>query len=181
MQAFKPENPIWLMRTDVRQVPAELPEAGPAQGQLPVTLLEESEPIEVNNVLAVHNLMKRVAGRTVQVRETVKEGDGYKLKLTLFRNGLSIQDWRQQRESQGVSLYDEKGRPLTRGGLNAEDNGDQVDYDMTFMKADEAGNRTGSAPAAKPASTPSRLVVQVPLEPKQLTVPFEFRDLSIEK
>ena len=138
MQAYKPESPVWLMRTDVKKVPAGCQKLGRLKGNFHVVLLEESEPLEVNDILTVHNLMKKVAGRTVQVRETVKEAEAYKLKLTVFRNGLSNQEWRQQREAQGISLLDEKGRPLIRGGYNAEENGDQVDYELTFLKADDA-------------------------------------------
>jgi hypothetical protein len=175
MQVFKPENPIWLMRTDIKHVPADCGKLTRLKGNFRIILLEQSDPLEVPNILAIHNALRKIGGGTVQIKELVKDGEGYKLRLTIFRNGLSTQEWRQQRESQGVSLLDEKSRPLTRGGFNADENGDQVDYELNFFKVDptgQAGNGTGD---------PVKLVMQLPLEPREVTVPFEFKDLAIQK
>jgi hypothetical protein len=173
MQVFKPENPIWLMRTDIKHVPADCKKLKNVKGSFRIVLLEQSEPFEVPNIMTVRNALRKVGERTVQIKEAVKEGEGYKVRLTIFRNGLSTQEWRQQRESQGVQLLDEKGRPLARGGFNADENGDQVDYEFNFFKIDPTGQ------AVNNAGDPSKLVIQLPLEPREVTVPFEFKELAI--
>ncbi len=175
MQVFKPDNPIWLMRTDINHVPADCQKLRNVKGNFRIVLLEQSDPIEVPGILTVHNALRKIGQRTVQVKDVVKEGEGYKVRLTVFRNGLSSQDWRQQRESQGVQLLDDKGRPLTRGGFTGEENGDQVDYEFNFFKADPTGQ------VANNAGDPSKLVVQLPLEPREVIVPFEFKELAIQK
>jgi len=175
MQVFKPENPIWLMRTDIKHVPAGCRKLSRVKGNFRIVLLEQSDPIEVPNILAIHNALRKVGGRTVQIKEAVKDGEGFKLRLTIFRNGLSTQEWRQQRESQCIALLDEKSHPLTRGGFNADENGDQVDYELNFFKTDPTGQATNGT------GDPAKLVMQLPLEPREVTVPFEFKELPIEK
>jgi len=175
MEVFKPDNPIWLMRTDIKHVPANCTKLKNVKGNFRIVLLEQSEPIEFPSIMTVHNALRKIGERTVQIKEAVKEGEGYKVRLTIFRNGLSTQDWRQQRESQGVQLLDEKGRSLTHGGFNAEENGDQVDYEFNFFKVDPTGQ------AVNNAGDPSKLIVQLPLEPREVTVPFEFKELAIQK
>lgn len=175
MQVFKPENPIWLMRTDIKHVPADCRKIENLKGNFRIVLLEQSDPLEVPNIMSIHNALRKVGGRIVQIKEAVKEGDGYKVRLTIFRNGLSTQDWRQQRESQGIALLDDKGRGLTRGGFNADENGDQVDYELNFSKVDPTGQ------TATGAGEPNKLVIQLPLEPREVTVPFEFKELAIQK
>jgi hypothetical protein len=64
---------------------------------------------------------------------------------------------------------------LTRGGFNADENGDQVDYEFNFFKIDPTGQ------AVNNAGDPSKLVIQLPLEPREVTVPFEFKELAIQK
>ena len=163
------------MRTDIRHVPTDCKTLKNVKGSFRIVLLEQAEPLEVLNILTVHNALRKVGEHTVQIKEAVKDGEGYKVRLTIFRNGLSTQEWRRQRESQGVQLLDEKSRPLARGGFNAEENGDQVDYEFNFFKVDP------TAQAANAAGDPSKLVIQLPLEPREVTVPFEFKELAIQK
>lgn len=171
MQAYKPESPVWIMRTNVPALAAETTKLKRMRGSFSVDLLEQSDPIEIDNVLNAANVMRKAGRQAVQLQEIRREGELYRVKLILSRNGLSQQDWRQQRESEGINLYDAKGRPLSRAGFDAQDQGEQVIYDLQFI----ANPASPTGPGA-----PAKLTVRIPLEPRPVKVPFEFEDLAIE-
>ena len=102
------------MRTDIRHVPTDCKTLKNVKGSFRIVLLEQAEPFEVLNILTVHNALRKVGERTVQIKEAVKDGEGYKVRLTIFRNGLSTQESRQQRESQGVQLLTKFPPPRPR-------------------------------------------------------------------
>lgn len=167
MQAFKPESPIWSMRTVLKEVPLGAV-ALRIKGSFKITLLELSEPLEFNNLVTAQNVLRKTAGQTAQLHEVQCGPTEIVARVTLFRDGLSVQDWRQQREEQSIMMFDNTGHPLQRTEVNATEVGDQVDYRITY-----------SVPTAP--ATPGKLVIRIPLEQRDITVPFEFKNLPIEK
>jgi hypothetical protein len=132
------------------------------------------------------NVSRRVGKQSLMLREVTKENDGkvYRMKLLLSRNGLSAQEWRQAREVEGISLFDGRGRAMTRSGFEAQEEADQVLYDMQFVAAvgeDDAGGGAGGARGENPKLAPAKLVCRVPLEPREVTVPFEFGAMPVER
>ena len=144
--------------TNIKHVPADCRKIENLKGSFRIVLLQQTDPLEVPNILSIHNALR--SRRLDRADQGTGQGAGdLQAALTLFRNGLSTQDWREQRESQGFSLRDDKGRLLTRGAFNAEENGDQVDYELTFFKSDPSGQLPGGA------GEPATLIMQLPLEP----------------
>jgi hypothetical protein len=174
MQGYRAESPIWVMSTVLTKLPAGAggDKLKRVRGTFQITLLEQSEPLVIDNVLGAHGVVRRAGRQSVLVQEVVRNGDAYKVKLVLSRNGLSPRDWRQDREREGIQLQDAKGRPWTRTGVEAQDDGDQVVYDLNFV----SGGDTPDAPGP-----PTRLVCQIPLEPREVNVPFELTDVGVEK
>lgn len=172
---YKASSSTWSMSTVLTKLPAGAD--GDAlkrlRGSFKITLLDQSDPIVVDDVLAARGVVRRAGRQSILVQEVIRNGDQYRVKLVVGRNGLTPQPWRQEREAEGVVLMDAKGRPWARGGNSAEiqDDGEQAAYDLSFV--------AGGDP--DPPGTPARLVCQVPLEPRELVVPFELADVAVEK
>jgi hypothetical protein len=205
LQSIKEDSPIWQMRTTVRGVPPGCTRLTKLKGTFRVVLLEQSEPVEVADVLTARNVLRRVGGQSVVLQEVTRQKEeqpgqaqgGYQVKLMLSRNGLSQRPWRQAREVEGIRLFDANGRPMMRASYDVKESGEQVLYDLEYYPgaAPAVGdvpilpqprnvfgldNAAGAAGAAA-ASPPARLVCQVPLEPREVTVPFEFGEIPVER
>jgi hypothetical protein len=174
LQVFKPQSPVWMMRTVVPAVPLTSRTLGRVKGSFTITLLEQGEPVEVPDVQSARNVVLKAGRQMIQVHEVAREGnrtDTYRVTLTLSRNGLSERDWRQAREAEGICLFDAKGRGLTRSWFEAKEGGEQVAYNLFYT----GGGNPGML------SPPARLVCRVPLEPREVTVSFELTGLAIEQ
>ena len=179
MQAYRPESPIWVMRTVIPRFPSDATRIGQLKGSFRISLLEQSPVIEIDDALKARNLLRRVGRQTLQVHEVTRPDQVYGVNLTLTRNGLSPQAWRHARELQGINLIDDKGHSLTRGRTDTADLGDQVTYALTFLPAADA-----PATVAGPGDDqvpPVKLVCRIPLEPRTVTIPFEMHDVPLEQ
>ena len=129
----------------------------------------------------VRNVSRRAGKQSLTLREVTKENDGqvYRVKLLLSRNGLSAQEWRQGREVEGVTLLDGRGRAMLRAGFDAQEDADQVLYDMQFVP--NLGEEDARAGREDGMRAPAKLVCRVPLEPREVTVPFEFGAMPVER
>jgi hypothetical protein len=134
--------------------------------------------IEIDDVLRARNVVRRVGRQIIQLHEVTRADKTYSVRLTLTRNGLSPQDWRQAREAQGIALIDDKGRSLIRGQMEPTDDGDQVTYLLTFVPPP---NVTATVGAPGDSPPPVKLVCRIPLEPRTVTIPFEMHDLPLEQ
>jgi hypothetical protein len=173
MQAYRPDSPIWVMHTVLTRFPADATRLGELKGSFRIALLEQSPRIEIDDVRSVRNVVRRVGRQTVQLHEVIQTDKTCNVRLTLTRNGLSPQDWRQAREVQGIELLDAKGRGLVRGQMEPTDDGEQVTYSLNFISPGD--------PAADPSSLPAKLVCRIPLEPRTVTIPFAMHDLPLEQ
>jgi hypothetical protein len=178
MQAYRPESPIWVMHTVVSRFPADSNRLGQLNGSFRIQVLEQSPLIEIDDVLRARNVVRRAGRQIIQLHEVTRADKTYSVRLTLTRNGLSPQDWRQAREAQGIALIDDKGRSLVRGQMEPTDDGDQVTYLLTFVPPPDVTATVG-APGDSPP--PVKLVCRIPLEPRTVTIPFEMHDLPLEQ
>jgi hypothetical protein len=85
----------------------------------------------------------------------------------ITRGGLSEQAWRPELEPQGIQLLDDEGKVLQRIESQTQEAGGQVSYELLFM----APNRQNHPP--------TKLLWQIPLEPREQLVRFELNDLPI--
>ena len=161
---------MWTMRTILPKVPVASPRLHRLGGTFQLKLIEQSDPVEIGNVLGVRNVLRRVGRQAIQLVEVTKVNEAFHVKVIVSRNGLSEQEWRGSRELNGIQLFDAKGRPLARGSFDTQEDGDQVTYDITFV-----GGGDPDGPGL-----PAKLVCQLPLEEREVTVPFEFIDLPVQ-
>jgi hypothetical protein len=125
------------------------------------------------------------AARTVGgLRVTVKNLDGSRCDLTVYRDGRNDAEWygvRMQLYAGEAQLLDDKGQVVARGqsGLEADESPDSQRLDLRMRFAKEGGGDEGKEARKQPASEASRLVWTFPLESRELVIPFELRDLPV--
>ena len=68
---------------------------------------------------------------------------------------------------------------MTRAGFEVQEDADQVLYDMQFVPAVSEEDARAAREDGKQA--PAKLVCRVPLEPREVTVPFEFGAMPVER
>jgi hypothetical protein len=145
----------------------------------------------------------RGATRTLGgLRVTVKSADARQAELTVFRDGRGDPEWaavRMQLSAGQAQLLDDRGQVVARstggGGGEADESPDnqRIDLRLRFARESDGGGGgaetpaegkrkpvTAAAPSPSPSSPdPVRLVWEIPVEARELVVPFEFRDLPI--
>jgi hypothetical protein len=166
MQGFAERSPMWLMRGMLHSVPIGAKQFGKLSGNFSITIVELSEPRQIKDILKATGRSIRNGAQALQLTSIEKEGTNYRLKCVLTRGGLTQQSWRGEMENHGIQLLDSQGRSLRRTELQAQENGDAVSYELAFMTT----NRD---------QEPATLVWQVPLEPRELVIPFEFKDVAV--
>lgn len=133
------------------------------------------ETLEVENILLARNLPRTIAGRRFLFRSARKNGNGYEVKLTAYRDGLPDADWQQITSPHDfIRLADDKDRPIPFSGVSDSDGGEkQITFTLQFETPTPPGNPNASRPADVPGK-PSKLVWDIPVETRVLQVPFEF-------
>ncbi|MDB5296137.1 MAG: hypothetical protein JWO31_2120, partial [Phycisphaerales bacterium] len=132
----------------------------------------ESEKIDLA-VAGLRGTTKAIKGVRVTFGELTKTGDGWQVKLTAAAaeaNPLwqEVQNTIQTR----LRVVDAAGQPLEQQGFGSTGNGSSVEVQLTFAPSHRAedGRQSGD---------PARLTWEVPTRTRDVTVPFEFRDLKL--
>jgi hypothetical protein len=125
------------------------------------------------------NATRNVGG----LRVTVRNVDPNRCELSVYRDGRSDAEWfavRMQLYASRARLTDEPGTVVARSqpGPDADDSPDNNQRMDVRMRLTREGAEDRGAAGGVP-STPTRLLWEFPTELRQLTVPFEFRDLPI--
>jgi hypothetical protein len=128
---------------------------------------------------------RTLAGLRVQRRSV----DSGKCELSVFRDGRDDAERyaaRMQLLAGQAQLFDAGGRVVARsqGGVEAEESADndKLDVRLRFIREPSPAEdvKPGKRKAAATAPPePARLVWEFPAESRELSVPFEFRDLPI--
>ena len=146
------------------------------KGTIFLQIPERIQTLEVPDILAVTELRRTVGGRRVLIHKAAKVQGGYEVDVTLFRDSLSDEDWQRcQTPGDLVRLVDAKGLPILFNNVT-DNEGDekQVRLKLQFENPNNLPNG-GSGPVGPPA----RLIWEIPLERREISVPFEFRDLPL--
>jgi hypothetical protein len=169
MQTYKDGSPIWMMRGVIKGIPAAATRLKQFRGSFSLTAVEQSEPQEIPDFLQAAQTVCRSGRQSLQVVSVTLQDQMYEVKAILTRGGLSPQEWRSAMEADGIRLFDAQGRPLRKLRTSFQDGGGQVFAEFSFEKPTPA-----SAGAVK-------LLWRMPLESRDMSVPFELNDLAIEK
>lgn len=143
------------------------------KGKIKFLIQTKSETLDVPDILKVNNLQKTVAHRRMLIKECKKNGEQYEVQITLYRDGLSQQDWQSiQNPGYTVKLQDKDGRSLSANGWGGGGGGNEMTYNWNF-------NRNSWGGEEGKVGEPHRLVWEIPLETRETDVPFEFKNLPM--
>lgn len=131
-----------------------------------------SESVEIANVLSAQDVTKTVGGKQFTLKKVQKSGDVFLVKLKIYRTGWDQREWLYTHPQENFALLDGEGRRLTRitAGPSAGV-GDELDVSLQFQQQNWHGGED--------AGEPAKLVWDVPVEVREVTVPFEFTDLPL--
>jgi len=132
-----------------------------------------SEQAEIGEVQNARGVTKIVAGKRFMLKEVRKQGNQYVAMITLYRAGWSPNEWNYMMyPQQTFRMVDARGVPLMRLGNGSSGGGpDQMDIDIQFQRQNWNGTEN--------AGEPVKLFWEVPVETKEINVPFEFTDLPL--
>jgi hypothetical protein len=150
------------------------------KGSLHLVVPSKLETFEVPDVLHVKDLSRVVAGRRIQIRKAHKMQGGYAVEVTIWRDALSDDEWQQMSDPRDfVRLLDDKNQTMNYTGVASPENGDKkLSMTLQFENPGRRPQANGAQPDAS-ASVPLKLVWDLPLEGKEVSFPFEFKDLPL--
>jgi hypothetical protein len=154
------------------------------RGSVGAMLQTKFETIEIGDLMSAQNVQRSAGGVTVTIESVKKNGDRYDLAMKVSREAainVGVELERMQQSFSDIRLLDANGRPLFRtgfssSGIGAAANGSvqEIAATMSFM--------AGETPLAGPdrrVSEPSKFVWKIATESKELTIPFEFKDVPL--
>jgi len=132
-----------------------------------------SAQTEIGDIQNVRGVSKVVGGKKFTLKEVRKQGNQYVAMMTLYRAGWSVNEWNYMMyPQQTFRMVDARGVPLMRLGNGSSGGGpDQMDIDIQFQRQNWNGTEN--------AGEPVKLLWEVPVETKEISVPFEFTDLPL--
>ena len=131
------------------------------------------EQAEIGDIQNVRGVSKVVAGKRFTFKEMRRQGNQYVAMITLYRAGWAPNEWNYMTYAQQTfRMLDAQGVPLMRLGNGSSGGGpEQMDIDIQFQRQNWNGTEN--------AGEPVKLVWEVPVETKEINVPFEFTDLPL--
>jgi hypothetical protein len=143
------------------------------KGSVKFQIQTRSETLEIPDVLTTRNFTKKVANRRVVFKELKKTGEQYEVQLTIHRDGLSDREWNAtQNPAYAIRLLDRDGHALNANGWGSSSGGPTMTYTVNYTRTVWNGQRST-------VGEPHRLVWEIPTETRDVTVPFEFKNLPI--
>jgi hypothetical protein len=144
------------------------------------TLMVQTGSAALELPLAGSNEATRNVG---PLRVTVRNLDASRCELTVYRDGRDDADWYQVRMQLNASearLLDDKDRVVARSqsSMDADESPDSQRMDLRLRLVKE-GVEEGKERGKKGTSEAAKLVWTFPTETRELTVPFELKDLPI--
>jgi hypothetical protein len=138
------------------------------RGSTDFIIQTQSQKLEVPDMLNVHDLSRTVGGMPITIHELKKNGTGFDLRLAIVRDP---QDPRfnyiqQNLNNQHLKLYTASGELMDLRGMSSRASNAMMEFTITFV-------------SPRPAGGPSRLVWDIPVASKPISVPFEFTDLPM--
>jgi hypothetical protein len=143
------------------------------KGVAAVVLQTKIQTIEIPSILSIKNVKKSAGGTHFNFKSLTKVGSQYQLAATADFDRTKPDDFSRVHAvflSSDLKLLDANGVAWNIVGRNVNGNNDAIDASIDF---------TCDGMAAPVPGEPSRLVLKVPTETKNVTVPFEFSDLPI--
>lgn len=159
---------VWTVDIDLPQELNALKKIGRLAGKTSATVQTRSRKVQVPDVLEAKGAEVSAEGHQLLINEVVQDEAGIRFKITVILSGPQP-GGRRAVDSRDFILLDENGKPLKPRSASGGGNGRKFNFDLSFQ------NRREQEKPARPAM----LVWEVPLEAKEVEIPFEFTDLPL--
>jgi len=145
------------------------------KGSLTVAVQTRGENWDVPEPLDMRAVTRLVDGIPVTLLRfgPKPSSDGYQLQARVpdgWANRLTMEQIMESMRTR-LHVFDDFGAALSLHDLSEHGLGDGISFDLEFV--------ADPHPDGTPTGKPARLVWEVPVETRRLTVPFEFKDLPI--
>ena len=159
--------------------PLEYPRKDPGsrivrfKGTTSVLIQTKMQRMEIPDVMNLRETTKMINGVQVDFKEMKRNGDTYELRLKVGQANLGGPDWQQLMEGlqTRMQVVDAGGNPLDHRGMSSSGGNDGID--MTIHLGRSPG------PDGRMTGEPARIVWDVPVETRELTIPIDFKDLPL--
>jgi hypothetical protein len=143
------------------------------KGSVRFLVQTRSETLDVPEITKVKGVTKTVGGRRILIKEMKQNGSQYELHVTMYRDGMSQNDWGMMESPYySTRLMDKDGRQLNANGWGGGGGPNERNFQWTF-------SRDTFGPDNEKVGEPYRLVWEVPLETRDVKAGFEFLDLPL--
>lgn len=140
------------------------------RGSFQVAAQVRNETLEVDQIASASNLTRTVGHHQVLISTLRKAEDEYEIRLAVFRSDSDDTYWDRAIDAREIRLFDAKERQLTPGTTIVRVD-QRTEHRLTVKLT---GKNAGLGP-------PERLRWTLPVEIREMSVPFEFRDLPLPR
>jgi hypothetical protein len=158
------------------QRPPEAEKIGELRGQFTVCVLGGTTRWEIPDPLSIASVGRTVDSIPVTLEALTGAGDRYLLKVSIPFGWSSSDSQLAEIENlmqRGLRLLDASARQLTAGTPDHNSGSETTDIEMTFS--------TRSLTGDKPTGPPARLVWEIPEKTRDVTIPFNFKNIPINE
>jgi len=142
------------------------------KGSARFVIQTRAESVEIPNILNARNVTKSIGGRRFLLKEVRKAGQAYTVQVLIYRAGWNPNELNMMYPYNNFRLVDADDTPLTRiNASNAGTTAEAIDVTLSFQRQNWAGLEN--------AGEPAKLVWEIPIETKEIRIPFEFKDLDL--
>lgn len=133
----------------------------------------ESQKVEIPDLGNFQPTTRFIYNMPVSFDGFKKEGDVWRLHLRINQPNFGGSEWQQFMEGvqNRLEVLDVAGNALDRRGMSTSSNNAAMDMSLDFVRSN---NVTGQI-----SGDPVRLIWEVPVKTRELTVPIEFKDLPL--
>lgn len=162
---------VWNMSASLLPNPNTGDKIAKLKGSGRFLIQTRSEVAEVPDVVNAHEVSREIGGRRFKLKEVRKSGDAYVAHLTIFRAGWNPNEWNTGVPHNTFRMVDARGVALTRINSGNNVGGEQMDITLQFQRQNWNGGEN--------AGEPTKLICEVPVETREIVVPFEFKNLPL--
>jgi hypothetical protein len=162
---------VWSVSMPLQPLAAKSRKIATFKGSISAVVQLRAQTLEVNNLADVREQSYTIGPRRIILHEMAEQGEQQVLRVTIFHTRQEMFDGLQSLV-QGVRVFDEKGRPFQMGGIsnrNIEEDRSEIDIHIARQSPDGAILKK-----------PAKLVWTVPIETRELQIPFEFHDIPLQ-
>jgi hypothetical protein len=144
------------------------------RGSFDVSIQTRAEQLDVPDIVSARGVNKVAGGVRFVIKELRRNGDGWTLDMLARLDGARPDEWeriQQTLSTADIRLLDERGEAFQRTGSSSSGGPEQVEMSIEFSPRAAGQDRK--------LGEPSKLVWTVPTETRDLSVPFDFKDLPI--